>query len=229
MQDYQKKQKEVINKLEEQVKNNTLSFSTVSPVADFKNDPRTCLTSVHIPNQEHKNKIQNTLIEPLKQISPEHFYYPNDSLHMTIKNIRVINDPPHFNENDIEKAKEVFSKVIPKHKSFKAYLYRLLLFPNNLALMGTSEEEFDNIILDLGQKLKNVKIPDDKKYLNSRYFFVNMTLARFSTPPSLEFKKKIEELSANINFEPYTVDSVTLLTCNAVFLNRNILGAWNLK
>jgi len=226
---YQQNQKEVINKLEEQVKNNSLNFSTVSPVADFKNDPRICLTSVHIPNQNLKDEIQNTLIEPLKQISPEHFYYPNDSLHMTIKNIRVINNPPHFSNQDIEKANKVFSKIIPKHKNFKVFFYRLLLFPNNLALMGTSEEELDNIILDLDKELKTATIPDDKKYLNSRYFFVNMTLARFSNPISEEFEKKVGELSANINFEPYTVDSVTLLTCNAVFEKRNIIDTWNLK
>lgn len=229
MQNYQQKQKEVINALEKQVISNNLTFSTVSPVADFKNDPRVCLTSVHIPSRDLKNKIQNTLIEPLQKISPKHFYYPNDSLHMTIKNIRVISNPPHFNETDIEKAKEEFSKVIPKHKSFQTFFYRLLLFPNNLALMGTSEEELDNIILDLDQELKNAKIPDDKRYLNPRYFFVNMTLARFSNPPSEEFKQKVKEFSANINFEPYTINSVTLLTCNAVFEKRNIIGNWNLQ
>ncbi len=229
MQDYQQNQKEVINTLEKQVKSNILTFSTVSPVTDFKNDQRICLTSVHIPKEDLKNKIRQTLIEPLKQISPEHFYYHNDSLHMTIKNIRIINNPPHFSNQDIEKAKKVFSKVIPKHKSFKVFFYRLLLFSNNLALMGTSGEELDNIILDLDKKLKAANIPDDKKYLNNRYFFINMTLARFSNPISEEFKKKVEEFSANINFEPYTINSVTLLTCNAVFENRNIIDTWNLN
>lgn len=39
---------------------------------------------------------------------------------------------------------------------------------------------------------------------------------------------EIEELSASISFEPYTVDSVTLLTCNAVLKQRQDLGKWNL-
>ena len=95
--------------------------------------------------------------------------------------------------------------------------------------MGTSGEELDNIILDLDKKLKAANIPDDKKYLNNRYFFINMTLARFSNPISEEFKKKVGELSANINFEPYAVNSVTLLTCNAVFKKRNIIETRNLQ
>ncbi len=37
---HQQKQKEVIDRIEEQVKQNSLSFSSVAPVADFKNDSR---------------------------------------------------------------------------------------------------------------------------------------------------------------------------------------------
>ncbi|HIH13441.1 TPA: hypothetical protein HA242_06995 [Candidatus Woesearchaeota archaeon] len=59
---------------------------------------------------------------------------------MTIKNIRVINNPPHFTEGDVNQAGKVFSQIIPKHKRFNVYFYRLLLFPNNLALLGTSME-----------------------------------------------------------------------------------------
>jgi len=228
VQNHQQKQKEVIDSIEKQVQNQSLNFSTVSPVSDFKNDLRTCLTSVHIPNKNLKDEIQNNLIEPLRKISPKHFYYPSESLHITIKSTRIINNPPHFNQEDPKKAKEIFSRVIPKHKSFKAFFYRLLLFPNNLALVGTSEPELDKIILDLDKELNAANLPDDKSYINNRYFFVNMTLARFPSAVSDEFKKKVEELSQKINFAPYTIDSVTLLTCNAVFANHNNIGTWNL-
>ena len=148
---------------------------------------------------------------------------------MTIKSIRVINDPPHFNEEDVQKAEKIFDETIPQHKKFNVYFYRLLLFPNNLALIGTTDEELDNIILDLDKKLTAEGIPDDKVYTNSQYFFSNMTLTRFSTPPSDIFKQKVTELSDSLEFEPYQVDSVTLLTCNAVLRNKQIRGTWELK
>src|SRR5258708_16362563 len=113
MDSHQVRQKEVIHRLEEQIGNDTLSFTTVAPVADYENDTRICLTSVHFPHEVLQKKVQETLITPLRMISPEHFYYPDDSLHMTIKNVRVINDPQHFNETDITRARDVFAKIVP--------------------------------------------------------------------------------------------------------------------
>jgi len=226
---HQLKQQEIIDRIASQVSNKSLNFSTVSPIDDFENDPRTCLTSVHLPHQSLLDQVQQDLIEPLRKIEPDFHYYPNDCLHMTIKSIRVINDPPHFNEEDVQKAEKIFDETIPQHKKFNVYFYRLLLFPNNLALIGTTDEELDNIILDLDNKLTAGGIPDDKVYTNSQYFFSNMTLTRFSTPPSDIFKQKVTELSDSLEFEPYQVDSVTLLTCNAVLRNKQIRGTWELK
>ncbi len=226
---HQLKQQEVIDRIASQVSNKSLNFSTVSPVDDFENDPRICLTSVLLPRQGLLDQVQQDLIEPLRKIEPDFHYYPSDCLHMTIKNIRVINNPPHFNEEDIQKAEKIFGETIPQHKKFNVYFYRLLLFPNNLALIGTTDEELDRIILDLDKKLTAEGIPDDKVYTNSQYFFSNMTLARFSTPPSDIFKQKVIKLSDSLKFEPYQVDSVTLLTSNAVLKNKQIRGTWELK
>ncbi len=228
MKTHQQQQIEVINQIEKQVKNRTLNFSTVSPVEDYDNDSRICLTSVHLPSQMLIVKIKESIINLLKEVEPDYYYYSDDSLHMTIKNIRVINDPPHFIQEDVLKAKKVFSEVMPKHKKFKVYFYRLLLFPANLALMGTTDPELDEIFLDLDRRLKAEGIPDDKKYSNPKHIFSNMTLARFSNP-SDDFKHKVEKLSNNLAFEPYTVDSVTLLSCNAVFKKRKIISTWKLN
>src|SRR3989338_1796123 len=198
---HQQHQIKIIDQIEEQIKSNSLQSSTVSPVTDFENDPRICLTSVHFPSNDLKSYILESIINPLKEIAPEHHYYSDSSLHMTIKNIRVINNPPHFTHENKEVAREVFSKVIPRHKKFSVYFYRLLLFPNNLALMGTTEPELDNIILDLDKRLNENGFPDDKQYVNSRYFFCNMTLVRFNSDVSQKFMKTVQELSKNIMIE----------------------------
>jgi hypothetical protein len=214
MTSHQQKQIEVIETIEKQVNSDTLNFSTVAPVDDFENDPRICLTSVHFPEHELLVKITDTIISPLKIIEPSYYYYPADSLHMTIKNVKVVNDPPHFTDTDITNAEKIFSDVIPKHKKFNVYFYRLFLFPNNLAL-------FDG-------KLKDAKIPDDKKYTNAKYFFSNMTLARFEHA-SDAFKNTVKEISGTVILPPYEIDSVSLVTCNAVFAKRTIIRTWQLK
>ena len=228
MTDHQRKQIEIINQIEEQVNSNSVKFSLVSSVKNYEDDTRICLTSVHIPHASLIDKVQDSLIKPLKQIEPNYYYYPEDSLHMTIKNIRVINDPPHFTNEDILKAEKVFSDVIPKHKKFNSYFYRLLLFPNNLALIGTTDPELDEIFLDLDKELNKESVSDDKKYSNPKYYFSNMTLARFSKA-SDKFKSKVQQLFPALSFKPYLVDSVSLLICNAVFKKRRFINTWRLQ
>lgn len=226
---HQLKQIEVINRIEQQIKDKAIIFTTVSPVTDYHNDQRMALTSVHMPRPDLIHKVITSMIEPLKMIEPDFYYYTNENLHMTIKNVRVINDPPHFNDEDVQKATHVFNSVIPQHHKFNVYFYRLLLFPNNISLIGTTDEELDKIIFDLSMGLNEVGVPDDKVFANSSYFFSNMTLARFNRVPSDAFKQKVEELSASIMYGPYEVDSVTLLTCNAVLHKKEIIGQWNLR
>ena len=173
--------------------------------------------------------IIESIIKPLKEISPEHFYYSDKSFHITIKNIGVIHDPPNFTPKNIKNVQKIFSETIPHHKKFKVFFYRLLLFSNNLALMGTTEPELDNIILDLDERLTENKVPDDKKYINSRYFFCNITLARFNSDVSQRFVKTIQELSKNVTIDPYIVDSVNLITANAVLSKLRIIETWKLR
>lgn len=226
---HQQNQIKVIDEIEKQIEKNSLSFSTVSPIKNYENDLRMALTSVHFPNEDLLQNILSSFINPLKSIDPFHYYYGKDSLHMTIKNIRVINNPPHFTSKDTGVVKNIFQDVILKHIKFNVYFYRLMLFPNNLSLIGTTDQELDSIIIDLDNKLKKAGVPDDKQYINTRYFFSNITLARFSSPISNKFLEKVNELSQNVNIEPYTVDSVSLLSCNAVLKKRKIIGTWKLN
>lgn len=224
---HQQKQLEVIQRIDQQINTNKLSFTTVPPVEDFENDSRMCVTSVHFPDRNLQDYAQQ-LISELKKVEPDYYYYDNDSLHMTIKNVKVINDPPTFNKQDIQTVKKVFSKIVPKHKSFKVYFYRLLLLPNNVSIIGTTDEELDAIVLDLDTELSTAGVPDDKVYSNKKYFFSNMTIARFNGS-SEKFKSAVEKLSQTISIPAYEVDSVSLITGNAVLKKLEIIETWPLQ
>lgn len=226
---HQRAQIELINMIEVQANTNSMRFSTVDPVDDYRNDSRIALTSVHFPEADLIKFINGNILDPLKKCSPNHYYYPTSSLHLTIKNVRMVCDPPDFDAGDVLKVKKVFTKTIPRHKKFKTYFYRLLLFPANLALVGTTDPELDFIHLDLDKELKKVGVPDNKRYLNAHYFFCNMTLVRFTSPITQDYKEKINELSHSIYIDPYEVNSVTLLSCNAAMNKQQIFGTWKLK
>jgi 2'-5' RNA ligase len=227
MSDHRLQQIAVINGIEEKVKKNAVDFSTVASTEDYERDPRICLTGVHMPSDTLITQVQN-VINQLRKVESGYYYYSPSSLHMTIKNVRVISDPPNFTASDIAKAEKVFAEVTSRYKKYKVYFYRLMLFKNNLSLIGTTDSELDGIVLDLDQKLKDAGVGDDKKYTNSQYFFCNMTLARFSSA-SESFAKAVEGLSKTIAFEPYTVDAVSLVTGNAAFKKGQIIETWKLQ
>jgi len=64
---------------------------------------------------------------------------------------------------------------VSQRGSQDAYFSHLLLFTSNLALIGTTDPELDEIHSELDRKLKQIGIPDDKIYTNNKYFFCNMT------------------------------------------------------
>lgn len=229
MNDHAAQQKAVIDRIEAQIKSNSLGFTVVPPMEDYESDPRICLTIVHLLKTELVEKIQQSLLTPLREIEPDYYYYPAESLHTTIKNIRTIEDPPNFSSADVQTAQKVLTEITPRHFSYKIYFYRLLLFPNNLALIGTTDPQLDDLVLDLDRTLTKSGIPDNKTYANSKYFFCNITLARFDGSPSEKFKAKAQELSDSLAFKPYLVDSISLITGNAVFHDKKVWGTWKLK
>jgi 2'-5' RNA ligase len=224
---HQKQQLKFIGTIEEQLRAGKAKFTTVSPVKNFESDPRICLTSVHFPKKELLKPI-SSLQQQIKHISPSSYIFKPTSIHLTIKNVRVINNPPRFTNHDIQTAIKVFSDVIPKHKQFEIYYFRLLAFSSNIALIGTTEPELDRIILDLDKKLQISNLPDDKQYVNKKYFFSNITLARFNKPLTKSQIKKIKELSNQINFKPYKVDSISLIQANASLFKLKLLSHWQL-
>jgi len=120
-------------------------------------------------------------------------------------------------------------KFLPQHNAFNVYYYRLMIFPANLALIGTTDPELDKITSSIDKKLIEVGIPDNKKYANKQYFFSNITLIRFTKKLSEKARIKIKEISKKIVFQPYLVDSVSLITANASLYKCKRIKTWKLK
>lgn len=225
---HQKKQIEVINRIQKLFKKNKVS--AVSGVGNYETDPRLCLTSVHLPKKNLLDIIDHKIIKPLRKIpgNSVYFYQP-DSLHLTIKNIRVVDNPPNFTKNEVVKVKEMFSKIVPKHNSFNVYYHKLIILPNSLSLMCTTDPSFDDLFIDLDKNLKKINIPDDKIYANKKYFICNMTIGRFNKPVNNKFIKEVNQISKTTIFEKYTIDSINLATANAVLKQLNKIKTWKLQ
>ena len=226
---HQLEQMKIVDSIENNILNNTANIELLNAPKNFDSDPRTCLGLFHLPKPTLKNTLYKKIIVPIKKQFPEHYYTKKNSLHMTIKNIRTASDPPTFSQKDIQTAEKVFSQITKTHKTFNVYFYKLLLFPMSLSLVGLTDPEFDKIVLDSDKILNDHNLSDNKKYANSKYFFINVTLARFENKFFNSLLDPVKQISNSLNFEPYTVDSASLVTTNASFHTKTIIKSWKLQ
>ena len=211
---FQKLQKDLFDRIEVQAKRGN-SLNTLVSMRDFDNDNSRCLTSVFFLSQTEVVSDIQKLMDKMKIADNRQYYYPDSSFHLTIQNIRTESIPPLYNEEDVEKAKRVFDKIIPKHKSIKCHLKGLFELPTSIAIRGYTDESLKELVLDLRQELIAAGVPDNKKYASDSVFFCNSTICRYQTQPNSKFFETVKRYKEQ-DFGIVTIDGVSLITTNSV-------------
>jgi hypothetical protein len=194
--------------------NGNSNVSVVPQKVDYRNDPAMCLTTVALLPRDLAQTIETQLILPLKALEPDHFYYDLEEMHLTVKGVQVIADPPTFTRADIEAVDRVMAERIPRHRPIAFQLEQVATFTTSLALTATSEADFGELVRDLDAGLKEVGVPDNKCYISDYIFFGSISFCRFRHAPSSHFLDSARDLKLTIN--NFLVESVSLISCNAV-------------
>lgn len=191
------------------------SVSTVVPMqSDYKHDNQLCLTCVSFLSKNVASTINSQFISPLKSIVPEFYYYQEGSLHITIQNIRIIHNPPHFNQIEINKARQLLTDLIPKIKPFQFELVGLISLPTSIAIIALVRPEYDTFVKMLRHSLVASGIPDDKKYFTDEIIFANITICRYTHKPSQKFMNKVDALKEK-SIGPFVANKLSLVEMNA--------------
>ncbi|MBU0670922.1 hypothetical protein KKF29_02065 [Patescibacteria group bacterium] len=227
---YSIQQKQIVAQLEKLSAKNEPKATLVDMQKDYKNDDQICLTSLSFVEKKTADKITEKIIKPLEKSGPDHFYFPADSMHITIKNIRTIHKPPLFTPEDIIKADKLFKSIIPKFPSFSFNFKGLAKFPTSISLIGYCDETLRKLVQALDRGLNEISLPDNKKYISDEIFFGNISICRFTHEPSDKFIDKFTELK-KINIGTVLIKKINLITCNAVCnpKTRNIINTYELK
>ena len=197
---------------------------------DYEADERLCLTSVVFPSNALGDRITRELVEKLRAIEPEHYYYPTASLHLTIKNVRSIAVSAELSPAVTATAASVFAAVVPTIRAFEIGLERVIALENSIVLVGYSDRTLYELIHALDNALRAAGIVDDKRYVSNSVFFGSITLCRFRTAPSERLlaaaPKLCREFSAALS-----VGSIDLIACNAVCAprTRRTIGSYRLR
>jgi hypothetical protein len=185
--EYIRRQKTLIKELEHSFSNNAPKSTIVGMQQDYTHDDQFCLTSVVFIPDDLAHTITEKVIDPLRAIEPQHHFYPADSLHLTIKNIRTIHKPPLFTPSDIKKARRVFESIIPSFPAFDFSAEDVLAFPTSAAIMTYSDDSLQKLDLALDKELNAAGVPDSKTYLSDSIFWGNITVCRFVERPGEQF------------------------------------------
>ena len=211
MSDLRRKQDAVFEKLESLDEKSDVSIVTAPQ--NFEKDARICLAMVYFLPDELKRKITNLFTDPLQKIDSPQYYYIKESLHITIQNIRVIANPPNFSQQDIE-AINSLSHYINSHKGLGFELDGLFKMPGSFGIKCYPNQKTQEFVLDLREKLAEIRVPDDKKYINN-IVIGNITLSRFYRQPNARFMQFVEE-NKSINLGSVKVDKISLISTNSV-------------
>jgi hypothetical protein len=211
---YRELQKRAVNQLRAG-SHNDLRASVIPIRSDYKTDTAMCLTSVAFLPAGIGQDVYRRIVRPLKAIEPDHHYYPPDSMHITIKNIRTIHNPPLFTGADVRKVDRLFAELIPQHPSISFWLEEVVSLQTSAVLIAYSDVGLRDLVRALDAGLNEIGVPDDKRYVSDDVYFGNVTLCRYTRPPSKEFRDAVEGMSHAYR-ETLKVEVVHLIACNAV-------------
>ncbi len=215
MTDYRTHQERIIDRLRIGAGQPGAKATVVPMKRDHRNDPAIGLTSVTFVPDGPGRAITHNIINPLRAIESVHYYYPPESLHLTVKNVRSVHNPPQFTAADVKKVDRLFAQVIPRHRSFSVQLEELVPFSTSLSLIAYSDDGLHRLVQALDAGLYDIGLPDDKRYVSREVIFGNVTLCRYVQPPSERFLNAVAEQARAFTAE-LRIEAVHLITCNAV-------------
>ncbi len=227
---YTQQQKALVRRMEDDFAKG-VSASTLVPMhEDYAGDQRRCLTSLVFLPEHISGAIARQVIAPLQAAQPEQYFFPPASRHLTVKNIRTIDATEGFTENDIRNVDRLFSKVVPQFQTFDFTIEDVILFPTSVSIMAYTDELFLRLVQALDKGLKDIGVPDNKKYVSGDVFCGNTTVCRFTQKPSDAFVTAARGLRT-VKIGTFRVQSILLVICNAVCHpdSLKIIGEYRLR
>ncbi len=178
---------------------------------DSKTDQRFGITLLIRPNETVKNNIQN-LLDQLKLIEPNQYYYPNSDIHITVMSIISCYQNFSLNQINTDNYIAVVQECLNDISSFEIEFKGITASPSCLMIQGFMIDNTLNLIrekLRSSFKSTNLEQSIDKRYsiqtAHSTIFRIKNGLSN-----QQEFLKFIEA-NRNTDFGKFTVNELELV------------------
>jgi hypothetical protein len=212
---YQDLQRELVQTLADAATTGDGYAARYVPMVNNYADAQRCLTTIAFLSPELIDTFMQQVIEPLRSIEPDHHHFTPKTLHTTLKNIRIIHDPPTFRAADIARVKSLYGQLIPTLPAYDISFEAVVRLPTSVAVMGFTDERLKTTVQALDRGLKSIGLADDKTYASGDVFFANSSVVRFTHPPSEQFLEAVRAMRS-LRLGGFMVREVALVSCDAV-------------
>jgi 2'-5' RNA ligase len=196
------------------------TVTVVEPLRSYAEDTRRFFGVLGFPPKDVVGAIQEVQ-EILRGADPAQFYIPPEALHLTVKNIRTIADPPNFTADDLTKVSKILASISARYKPLPLHGRGVLVMPTSISIPVYSIKNFGDLVVDLDSAMNAAGVPDDKKYTSSSVFFTNITIARFLKTPSPEFYRRLKQVS-DLTLPPFELSRLDLVCSNLAFSDGQV-------
>lgn len=197
----------------EEIESLALNQNSLVPDRDFGSDPRLCLTLVHFPEFHLQSEILDKVLQPLIAADSSLYFYPKESLHVTVQNIRKIDNPQNFTPVDIKKV--ILLETLKSFPCLQMELSGLCKLPNSIAIKCYPDKVTSDFILRLRRELSSIGLPDDKHYVNPDVIVANITVCRYLEKPNTAFFDACEKLRS-VRLGTVDIRTISLVSTNLV-------------
>lgn len=209
---YRDLQREAIERLRSQ---ETPVTSIIPMQKNYLGDRRICLAIfARIPDPIAS--VLTDVQERLRRLDPMHHYFARESFHLTVQNAKVVADPPSFTREDAFRVCAAVSNVVHWHQKETVSVDGLIALPTSVSATVLFDRPMAELTFDLRDAIAAVGVPDDKTYIDPDVRFGNITLCRFTEPPSEKFLAECERLRREA-FGSFTVDALAVASTNASY------------
>jgi hypothetical protein len=212
--DYKRAQKQLVQEIAKHNPKYSSRMSEVPISTEFAFSKERCLTLVAFPDEQFCERVSSILISPLRMYDRAQHYYAKNAMHITIKNVRCLKDPPNFSKVDTDRVGCAFAERIAHHPPIYFSFEDILVLPTSIAVAGYCSRALFHLIRDLDDGLDSINFPDDKRYASDEIYFCNLTFCRFRRLPTADFFDRVRQLE----WKPATllVKKLNLISCNPV-------------
>lgn len=190
--------------------------ASVVPIRDnFSGDNRLSLgVFARIPDDiaEEIARVQNLL----RSVAPHFHYAPRQSLHLTVQNVRTIASPPTFTREDAHRVAEMVRTLAPKFPPQCVHAEGVIALPTSVLVTVLYPPSMHDLIAALSAGINELGLPDDKLYVDATTRFGNITICRFTAPPTKEFLEVVRGLR-NEEIADIAIPALQVAITNAVF------------